>query len=363
MICLFSTDLGKHLFIKKWSLQYLSSKTIQQNLGYLEYRLDSDVSYFKPDSIKFEKTFSDEIRNSLSRPKKFISPKFFYDKTGSVLFEKICSLPEYYLTRTEIKILKKIKSELPNFIDKKFRLVELGSGSSTKTRLLLDVFNKIHDDIDYMPIDISEILKDSSKSLQRDYENLRITGIVDTYEHGLYFLKEYDDKPNLIAFLGSSFGNFCADEGFEFLKKINYTMKESDLFLIGLDLVKDKQILENAYNDSQGITAQFNLNVLHRINKELDGNFNPDKFSHFVRYDDNENRIEMYLRSLEKQTVQIIKANLSLTFEKDELIHTEYSHKYSISTIHKLFEKTGFRINKIWQDTKYCYAVLLASKN
>jgi L-histidine Nalpha-methyltransferase len=140
-------------------------------------------------------------------------------------------------------------------------------------------------------------------------------------------------------------------------------MKETDLFLIGLDLVKDIKVIENAYDDSKGITAKFNLNILQRINRELDGNFNLDKFAHYVRYDENENRIEMYLRSLEKQTVQIAKANLSLTFDRDELIHTEHSHKYSFPMIHKLFEKTGFTINKIWNDNNFHYAVILVSKN
>jgi L-histidine Nalpha-methyltransferase len=340
----------------------LSTKTIQQDLGYSEYRIDSDVSYFKPDSTKSEKTFAEELKFSLNQAQKFISPKFFYDKTGSMLFEKICTLPEYYLTRTEIKILKELKSDLPEYIDKQFRLVELGSGSSTKTRLLLDIFDKLHDKIEYMPIDISEILKESSKSLQRDYDNLQITGIVDTYEKGLLFLKEYDEKPNLIVFLGSSFGNFCPDEGFEFLKKINKTMKESDLFLIGLDLIKEKKILENAYDDSQGVTAKFNLNVLQRINQELDGDFDLEKFTHVAQYNDNENRIEMYLRSLEKQTVQISKADIALTFEENELIHTEHSHKYSISEIPKLFENTGFSIARIWKDENNHYAMVLVSK-
>lgn len=207
----------------------MSTNTIQE-LGYSEYQIDPTVSYFKPDSAKSEKTFAEEIQQSLNQEQKFINPKFFYDKTGSMLFEKICSLPEYYLTRTEIKILQALKDDLPEHIDKQFRLVELGSGSSTKTRLLLDIFNKLHDGVEYMPIDISEILKESSKNLQRDYDNLQITGIVDTYEKGLEFLRDYDEKPNLIVFLGSSFGNFCHDEGSEFLKKINNTMKESDLF-------------------------------------------------------------------------------------------------------------------------------------
>ena len=341
----------------------MSTKTIQQDLGYSEYRIDSDVIYFKPDSTKSEKTFAKEIQYGLNRAQKFISPKFFYDKTGSKLFEKICTLPEYYLTRTEIKILKELKNDLPKYVDKQFRLVELGSGSSTKTRLLLDILDKLNEKIEYIPIDISEILKESSKSLQRDYDNLQITGVVDTYEKGLEFLKEYDEKPNLIAFLGSSFGNFCPDEGFEFLKKINKTMKESDLFLIGLDLIKEKELLEQAYDDSQGITAKFNLNVLQRINQELDGNFVLEKFAHVVQYNDDEKRIEMYLQSLEKQTVQISKANISLTLEENELIHTEHSHKYSISGIPKLFENTGFFINKIWQDENNHYAMVLVSKN
>lgn len=340
----------------------MSTNTIQE-LGYSEYQIDSTVSYFKPDSVKSEETFAEEIRRSLNQEQKYINPKFFYDKTGSMLFEKICSLPEYYLTRTEIKILKTLKDDLLQHIDKQFRLVELGSGSSTKTRLLLDIFNRLHDHVEYMPIDISEILKESSKNLQRDYDNLQITGIVDTYEKGLEFLRDYDEKPNLIAFLGSSFGNFCQDEGFEFLKKINNTMKEHDLFLIGLDLIKEKIILEKAYDDSQGITARFNLNVLQHINQELDGNFNLDKFAHVAKYNDDENRIEMYLRSLEKQTVRISKANMSVTFEKNELIHTEHSHKYSISKIPKLFENTGFNIIKIWQDENNYYAIVLASKN
>ncbi|HET6517917.1 MAG TPA: L-histidine N(alpha)-methyltransferase, partial [Nitrosopumilaceae archaeon] len=144
----------------------MSTNTIQE-LGYSEYQIDSTVSYFKPDSVKSEETFAEEIRRSLNQEQKYINPKFFYDKTGSMLFEKICSLPEYYLTRTEIKILKTLKDDLLQHIDKQFRLVELGSGSSTKTRLLLDIFNRLHDHVEYMPIDISEILKESSKNLQR----------------------------------------------------------------------------------------------------------------------------------------------------------------------------------------------------
>jgi dimethylhistidine N-methyltransferase len=339
------------------------SKTIQKNLNYKKYQVDSKLQYFKPNSAALEKSFADEISFSLNQHSKFISPKFFYDKKGSELFEKICELPEYYPTRTEINILKKLKGELPLYLDGSFRLVELGSGSSVKTRLILDILNQVQDKIEYFPIDISEILTESSALLQRDYNDLHITGIIDTYECGLEFLKNYDDKKNLIIFLGSSFGNFTSDEGKEFLEKINSTMKDDDLFLIGLDLVKNKIILENAYNDSQGITAKFNLNVLSRINDELDADFNLNNFTHCAIYNENDQRIEMYLKSLVNQSVIISKVNISLTLKKNELIHTEHSHKYKLSQIRELMHQTGFDIENTWLDENNHFALTLVSKN
>ena len=339
------------------------SKTIQKNLNYKKYQIDSKLQYFKPNSTKLEKSFADEISFSLNQHSKFISPKFFYDKKGSELFEKICELPEYYPTKTEIGILKKLKGELPLYLNGSFRLVELGSGSSVKTRLILDILNQVQDKIEYFPIDISEILTESSALLQRDYHDLHITGIIDTYEGGLEFLKNYDGKKNLIIFLGSSFGNFTSDEGKEFLEKINSTMKDDDLFLIGLDLVKNKIILENAYNDSQGVTAQFNLNVLSRINDELDADFNLNNFTHCAIYNENDQRIEMYLKSLVNQSVIISKANISLTLKKNELIHTEHSHKYKLSQIRELMHQTGFNIKNTWLDENNQFALTLVSKN
>ena len=339
------------------------SKTIQKNLNYKKYQIDSKLQYFKPNSTKLEKSFADEISFSLNQHSKFISPKFFYDKKGSELFEKICELPEYYPTKTEINILKKLKGELPLYLNGSFRLVELGSGSSVKTRLILDMLNQVQDKIEYFPIDISEILTESSALLQRDYSDLHITGIIDTYEGGLEFLKDYDAKKNLILFLGSSFGNFTSDEGKEFLEKINSTMKDNDLFLIGLDLVKNKIILENAYNDSQGVTAQFNLNVLSRINDELDADFNLNNFAHCAIYNENDQRIEMYLKSLVNQSVIISKANVSLTLKKNELIHTEHSHKYKLSQIRELMHQTGFNIKNTWLDENNHFALTLVSKN
>ncbi len=339
------------------------NETIQKNLDYKKYIIDSKLQYFKPHATKIEKTFAEEISSSLNRDSKFISPKFFYDKKGSDLFEKICTLPEYYPTRTEIAILKNLQTLLPSFVDNSFRLVELGSGTSVKTRLILDIFTKIQQTIEYFPIDISEILTESSEQLLQDYDNLQITGIIDTYEGGLEFLKNYDNKNNLIVFLGSSFGNFSPGDGRIFLEKINATMKPGDLFLIGLDLVKDSQTLESAYNDTQGVTAKFNLNVLSRINDELDADFNLNNFSHYSIYNKKDQRIEMYLKSLVNQSVIISKSNLSLNLKKDELIHTEHSHKYTLNQIKTLFESTGFQINHTWLDENTHFSLTLVSKN
>ncbi len=339
------------------------SNTIQKNFDYKKYVVSSKLQYFKPHATKIEKTFSEEISSSLNKDSKFINPKFFYDKKGSELFEKICSLPEYYPTRTEITILKQLQDELPSYLDENFRLVELGSGTSVKTRLILDILAKLQDTTEYFPIDISEILTESSEQLLKDYDGLHITGLIDTYEGGLEFLENFDNKRNLIIFLGSSFGNFSPNDGYKFLQKINSTMKPDDLFLIGLDLVKDKQILESAYDDSQGVTAEFNLNILSRINDELDADFCLKNFSHHAIYNEEKQRIEMYLKSLVTQSVIISKSNLLLNLEKDELIHTEHSHKYKLSQISELLVSTGFQIKQTWLDENKYFSLTLASKS
>ena len=334
-----------------------------KKIDYKQYTIDSQLRYFKPHASNIEKSFAEEIAFSLNQDSKFINPKFFYDKKGSNLFESICVVPEYYPTRTEISILKKMEHDLPSYLDENVRLVELGSGASVKTRLILDVFTKLQAKTEYFPIDISEILTESSEQLLKDYPTLNITGIIDTYEGGLEFLQNYDDKQNLIIFLGSSFGNFSPNDGEIFLKKIFSTMKKGDLFLIGLDLVKDKKILESAYDDPSGVTAKFNLNVLSRINDELDANFIINNFSHYSIYNENDQRIEMNLKSLIPQSVIIKKSNLSLNLDEGELIHTEYSHKYNPSQIKTLLCDIGFEIKNMWLDDKKYFSLTLVSKN
>ena len=335
---------------------------LQKSFKYKKFTIDRKLSYFKPHSTTIEKSFSEEVIFGLGLKNKMIPPKFFYDMRGSNLFDKICTLSEYYLTRTEIEILNNIQEELAIILYSGYRLVELGSGSATKTKIILDVLDKIQSKIDYFPIDISDILAESSEILLDSYPKLHITGIIDTYEGGLRFIEEYDDKKNLIIFLGSSLGNFAEIDAIHFLKQINMTMKKPDLFLIGLDLVKDKKILDKAYDDSQGITSQFNLNVLQRINDDLGGNFDLNKFEHHAFYNQELQRIEMYLKSKSNQTVYISKTNTDIKFDKNELIHTEYSHKYTIPQIKKMMNQCNFKINNMWFDSNQYYCVLLASK-
>ena len=169
----------------------MSIKTLQKELGYTKYILGERLSYYEPSGNKSQKTFAQELSHSIRQKQKSINPKFFYDQKGSQLFEKICVLPEYYLTRTEISILKQIDGKLQSYLDGNFRLVELGSGSSQKTRLLIDMLTRLQKHVEYFPIDISKILKTSSVALQSDYKKLHITGIIDNYENGLEFMKNY----------------------------------------------------------------------------------------------------------------------------------------------------------------------------
>ena len=340
----------------------MTTESKQELLGYQSHSIQKNLKYFKPTKTNTTATFAEEIRNTLQYTKKSISPKFFYDESGSKIFDEICLLPEYYPYNAETEILQKVEQKLLPYLSEEFHLVELGSGSSLKTRLLIDVLFKSQKYLQYFPIDISEILDQSAKNLCKNYPNLSVTGVVDTFENGLDFIENYDNKPNLITFLGSSFGNFDKSDGIKFLKKISSLMKSSDLFLIGLDLKKDQEILHNAYNDAQNITAKFNLNVLKRINAELGANFNLEKFEHHAIYNEEKGRVEMYLRSLSEQSVIVPKSELSINLLKDELIHTENSHKFSVNQIESILQDTNLEKLEMWFDSRNYFALVLAKK-
>jgi len=339
----------------------MKSETILETLGYKKYELDDRVSYFKSDS-SYKETFSSDIINGLKQKQKILHPKYFYNDAGSKLFEQICKLDEYYLTRSEIEILESFHTELSIHLVNEYNLIELGSGSSYKTKFILDILHRKQDNVEYFPIDISNILKHSIGHLSIDSDKLKIIGIIDTYEHGLRFVKQYQNKKNLVMFLGSSFGNFMPDEGKIFLKNISESMKSGDLFLIGLDLKKDAQILEGAYNDSNGVTGKFNLNILSRINTELDANFDLGKFEHDSIFNEHEGKIEMHLRSLTDQKITISKTNDEIYISEGESIITENSYKFTELEIKSMISNSGLEVSQIWYDKRNFYSLVLAKK-
>jgi L-histidine Nalpha-methyltransferase len=303
--------------------------------------------------------FAKEVKNGLERKKKKINPKFFYDKKGSELFEQICVQPEYYLTLTEYKIIiENINSLLKYYDSTDICIVELGSGSSKKTKILLNYFLKKQEgNLHYFPIDISqEMLYKSSLKLQSDLPKIINHPIASDYFEGIRtvtkFIGSQKNIPNkkLILFLGSSLGNFEPKDAIIFLRNLREMIDKEDALLVGFDLQKKKNILEGAYNDLEGFTAKFNLNILERINKELDGEFDQESFGHLAYYNQIKNRIEMHLISKVKQKVKVNKLNRVFDFERGETILTENSYKYSLKSIERLATKSNLRVERNFLD-------------
>jgi len=314
--------------------------------------------------------FAKNVENGLADIPKHISPKFFYDKIGSKLFEEICDQPEYYLNRIEAQILKKSASQIIDILDEKaISVIELGNGNSQKTRILLRPFLANWKNVSYFPIDVSlKMLKKSIRDLSREYSNLRIFGVCSDYVKGLIkinefmkFKKNIPDK-RLIIFLGSSIGNFDPKEANAFLHSLSKYIRNDDALLIGFDLEKDKSILEKAYNDKKGITSQFNLNVLSRINKELDGSFELSSFEHKSFYNLHEHRIEMHLESKLDQKVSIGAIGKEFHFKEGETIHTENSYKYSKNRLYGLVKNAGLQVIANFTDPKNQYSLILLKK-
>lgn len=302
--------------------------------------------------------FAKDIESGLHSKQKRISPKFFYDKKGSKLFEEICKQPEYYLNRTESLILKNSVYQILEILgEEEISLVELGNGNSQKTRILLGPMLARLKNVSYFPIDVSlKMLKKSISDLFKEYANLKIYGICSDYATGLVKINEFMKakknvpKRKIIIFLGSSIGNFDPKEAVVFLRSIVRYVKKNDLLLIGIDLEKDKSILDRAYNDKNGVTAKFNLNVLSRINKELDGEFRVSNFEHKSFYNVNKHRIEMHLISKVDQHVRIRAIGKTFHFKKGETIHTENSYKYSLRRLNKLMRMSGLQVVKNFVD-------------
>ena len=304
--------------------------------------------------------FADEVRDGLSARRKRLSCRHLYDAAGSQLFEEICALPEYYLTRAELSILRAHAGEIAQLCDRDTALVELGSGSSTKTRTLIEALLERHGRLRYVPIDISRsMLADSSRALLDDYPALEIVGVAAEYRAGLELLRDQRDQAKLILWLGSNVGNFQRGEAARFLRSLRATMGARDRLLVGIDLRKAASVLEPAYDDAAGVTARFNLNLLARINRELDGEFDLSKFTHQARWNDHLGRMEMHLVSRAKQRVSIGALGLQVQFADGERIHTECSYKYSPRQIDRLASDAGLVIERRWLDDKKQFSVNL----
>jgi len=293
-----------------------------------------------------------DIISGLTQTAKSLPPRYFYDDRGSQLFEKICELPEYYPTRTETWILQQYASEIARLTGS-CELVELGSGSSTKTRLLLDGYQALKNGLGYVPIDVSSrILTESSRQLLRDYPGLQIQGLVGIYEQALAQLKPTSLLSRMICFLGSTIGNLTRQECDRFLSQILAALDVGEYFLLGVDLQKPKQIIETAYNDAQGVTAQFNLNMLEHLNQRFAGNFDTKLFEHWAFYNEQLNRIEMHLRCLQVHAVCLEALNLKVEFEAGETILTEISRKFDLELIQEELQEKGLKPLAVWTDPK-----------
>jgi dimethylhistidine N-methyltransferase len=241
--------------------------------------------------------------------------------------------------------------------------VELGSGSAEKTEPILEEFHQKNNSFNFVPIDVSDIIIESSAELLNKYDKLSITGIISEYEKGLSFVSRFKNNKKLILFLGSSIGNLNPSEIDVFLKMLRTKTNPDDFILIGFDLVKDRDILFAAYNDTSGITREFNLNILRRINRELDGEFDLNKFEHRAFFNEDHLRMEMHLVAKEAQKVNIGALQTQIEFEEKESIHTENSHKFTIEMINSYAHCAGLKLLKTWRDSQDYYALCLFKRN
>jgi dimethylhistidine N-methyltransferase len=297
----------------------------------------------------------EDVATGLRLKQKAIPPRYFYDARGSRLFEEICRQPEYYLTRTEGAILRAHAADILDVVGE-CSLVELGSGSAVKTRLLLDESVRRGYRLHYVPIDISEsMLRATAQRLRADYPDIRIDGLATDYLNGLAALPAAPRR--LVLFLGSNLGNFTPAEQEQFFEHLTAVLQSGDYLLLGLDLRKPVETLEAAYNDRAGVTAAFNVNMLRRINRELRADFNLAAFSHLAFYNRQLHQIEMHLRSEVAQEVTIADLGMRVQFRPAETIHTEISRKFDPQEICAQLGSYGLRGCASWTDARRWFLV------
>lgn len=301
--------------------------------------------------------FARDVAEGLRSVPRRLGCQYLYDEEGSLLFEEICELPEYYLTRAEREILRRHRAAIVARTAPGTILVEFGSGNASKTKRLIEEMLARDGRVHYVPVDISAtVLDESARALLADLPGLFVTAVAGEYGAGVELL-EGMTKPKLVLWLGSNIGNLDRREAKEFLSRVGEQLGPSDGLLVGIDLRKDRSVLERAYDDARGVTARFNKNLLLRMNRELGADFDPQKFDHRVRYHEQEGRVEMSLVSRCRQQVCIRSIGLEVTLEKDEAIHTEDSYKYSLAEIDELVGAAGLVLRDRWLDSGQRFSV------
>jgi dimethylhistidine N-methyltransferase len=297
-----------------------------------------------------------DVIEGLGKTQKEIPCKYFYDERGSILFTEICQTAEYYITRTELQLLNKVLPDISTRIGPQATVIEYGSGEGRKIR---DLLHALQNPSAYMPIDISaEILFDAARRLKREFPSLAIHPMVADYTAQITLPEEIAGNRNgkrVVFFPGSTLSNFTPPEAARFLRNIRQFLQPGDGFLLGVDLIKSPNRLHHAYNDYDGVTAEFNLNLLRRINRELDANFKIHQFEHYAFFNPRYSRIEMHLVSLTDQVVKIGRHQFS--FRAGETIHTENSYKYSIDSVARLGQDAGFEREQVWTDEEKLFTV------
>jgi L-histidine Nalpha-methyltransferase len=306
-----------------------------------------------------ERRLADDVLDGLTRPFKEIPPKHFYDSRGSALFERICELPEYYPTRTEMAILEASAAAIVDAAAS-VELVELGSGATVKARLLLDAMDGAARR--YVPVDVSErMVREAAVALVDDYDGIEIHGVVGDFQRHLDRVpRPVAGEPRLVALLGGTIGNFPPGSRRSLLRDVAALLDQDDHFLLGTDLVKDPAVIEAAYDDVEGVTAEFNRNVLHVINRELGANFDPDAFDHVAFFDRRREWVEMRLRAQRPMNVRVAELDLQVEFAAGEELRTEISAKFTRERIERDYTAAGLELRGWYTDPEQLFAVTLA---
>lgn len=311
--------------------------------------------------------FAEDVMKGLGSEPKAISSKYFYDAEGDRIFQKIMHMPEYYLTRAEHEIFNEQSAEICQAINAThapFNLIELGAGDGYKTKLLIKQLLEQFADFTYYPVDISmNILKELTISLKGMFPPLRSHPLNFEYFDAIKHMSSLNDRRNVVLFLGSNIGNFHIEEAEIFISELATSFKAGDMLLLGVDLKKDPEIIQQAYDDPNGITAAFNLNLLTRMNRELGALFDITKFRHVARYNQETGEMLSFIESLANQEIQFQSLDTSFDFSKGELIHTEVSKKYSPEEIQKLAAEQGFEVSKYFTDQNNYFTDVLLVKN